>query len=259
MSSPRVAYLAPFLLLACGAPRAVEAIDPPREPAPPSWSAVGASARGRPILARTRGHGPRRVYVIAGIHGDERPAVENARRLALLFDSDLPTGVAARLVLDANPDGTAARTRGNARGVDLNRNWPARNFEPARRHGPAPLSEPETAAVHADLVRFDPGLVIVLHAARRGPFVNFDGPAQAHAQAFAAAAAALDPRWRVVADVGYPTPGSLGSWLGIDAGVPILTVELPRSEEAEAVWPALRAGVLAALARAPAAAARPRD
>ena len=29
------------------------------------------------------------------------------------------------------------------------------------------------------------------------------------------------------ADIGYPTPGSLGSWLGVDRGLPVLTIELP--------------------------------
>ena len=33
--------------------------------------------------------------------------------------------------------------------------------------------------------------------------------------------------WPVRPQIGYPTPGSLGSWLGIDRGIPILTLELP--------------------------------
>jgi hypothetical protein len=33
--------------------------------------------------------------------------------------------------------------------------------------------------------------------------------------------------WPVRTNIGYPTPGSLGSWLGIDRGLPVLTLELP--------------------------------
>lgn len=236
--------LLPLLLVACAAPER-EASVPPAPKA--GWATIGTSVEGRPLLAKTRGSGPRRVYLVAGIHGDERPAVENAGRLSVLVDTDLPPGVTVRLVEDVNPDGTLAGTRGNARGVDLNRNWPAANFTPHRTRGRAPLSEPEAAALHADLERFDPTLVVVLHAARRGPFINYDGPARGVATRFVEGAEAVDERWHVVADMGYATPGSLGSWVGDDDEIPILTVELRRDDSADEAWPALRAGLIAVL------------
>jgi protein MpaA len=52
--------------------------------------------------------------------------------------------------------------------------------------------------------------------------VNYDGPAAAWAKAVAAACG-----WPARGDIGYPTPGSLGSWLGVDRGLPVLTLELP--------------------------------
>lgn len=251
--SPTRALLALLLLLATAC-RATDvgvgtAEDRPLSlpPPAPGWTSIGASVEGRPLLAKTRGAGPWRVYLIAGIHGDERPAVENADRLGLLVETDLGPGVTVRLVRDVNPDGTLTGRRRNVNGVDLNRNWPASNFRPHASRGRRPLSEPEAAAVHTDLLRFDPDLVLALHAARNGPFVNFDGPAREPAEHFVAAAGEHDPRWRVVADMGYATPGSLGSWVGVDGGVPILTVELERGMPAEEAWPALRAGVLAAL------------
>lgn len=233
------------LLAACAAPerQASVPVAPPAE-----WTTIGRSVEGRPLRARTCGSGEQRVYLVGSIHGDERPAIENAGRLAALVDSGLPAGVTVRLVEDVNPDGTEAGTRGNARGVDLNRNWPARSFTPHATRGAAPLSEPEAGALHADLQRFDPSLVVVLHAARRGPFVNYDGPAQGVAARFAEAAAAQDDRWHVVPDMGYATPGSLGSWVGDDDGIPILTIELRRDDAADEAWPGLRAGLLAVLA-----------
>jgi protein MpaA len=52
--------------------------------------------------------------------------------------------------------------------------------------------------------------------------VNYDGPAEAWARAVAAACG-----WPARGEIGYPTPGSLGSWLGVDRGLPVLTLELP--------------------------------
>src|SRR5690606_794335 len=144
---------------------------------------IGSSREGRELLARTHGHGPARVYWIGGIHGDEpEGGCELDVLLTLLADPAVRAGHTVRVLLDANPDRTAAGTRGNARGVDLNRNLPARSFEPSRRHGPAALSEPETRALWEDLERFAPELVVVQHSAGRGPFVNFDGPAELHAR-----------------------------------------------------------------------------
>jgi protein MpaA len=61
---------------------------------------------------------------------------------------------------------------------------------------------------------------VAVHA----PFacVNYDGPAAAWAAAVAAACG-----WPARSDIGYPTPGSFGSWMGLDGGLPVLTLELP--------------------------------
>lgn len=205
--------------------------------APVSWQAIGESAQGRPVRATDLGLGGRRVALIAGIHGDEQEGLRHLPEVIELL-RDAPWNV--RLIEDASPDGTAARSRNTASGVDPNRNWPADNFRPSPRTGPRALSEPEIAAVHADLVRTEPELVIVLHSARSGPFVNFDGPAEAEAALFRAGAG--DP-WRVQASMGYPTPGSLGSWMGIDSGVPILTIEFQRGSGPEETGPALLGGL----------------
>ena len=209
---------------------------------------IGRSVDDAPIVAEDHGRGRQRVYVIGLIHGNEPEgyaALDEVRRVL----REHP-GVRSRLVPSMNPDGHAAGTRGNARGVDLNRNWPASNFTPAEDRGPAPLSEPETEAVLADLMRFNPDVLIVLHSIRRGgPFVNFDGPETAErlSRAFVDAAHRLDPRWRVVPSMGYATPGSLGTFAGVDLRIPTLTVEFERGHDPEEARRALSAGLDAVL------------
>jgi murein peptide amidase A len=217
------------------------------------WVPIGESVEGRVIEAATLGHGPLRVYIIGAIHGDEAEGLVAIDPLAHDLDSaPLASLATTRMVRNMNPDGTAAAMRGNARGIDLNRNWPAANFVPRRRFGTEPLSEPETAAVHADLQNFDPHVIVVFHSARTDPFVNFDGPAGELAAAFAAAASlavcpTIERAWRIIPAMTYPTPGSLGTYMGVDGGVPILTIEFRRGQDAESVLPAARAGVEAVI------------
>lgn len=234
--------LASLVLVAvgCAAPRttATVAATPAEDR---GWEVIGTSAEGRPVRARSLGRGERRVALIAGIHGDETEGLRHVDELVrLCAEAD----VRVRLFEDISPDGTARGTRHTASGVDPNRNWPAKNFSPAESRGPRPLSEPEVAAAHADLVRFAPELVLVLHSTKRGPFVNFDGPARELAEVFARAAG---PPWKVVADMGYATPGSFGSWMGVDRGVPTLTVELQRGAPETASGPALARAIPAVI------------
>ncbi len=232
----------------CSAPSAYRtaASLPATEPLAPAWQTLGESRGGRPIRAlsiegnRGGALGPR-VALIAGIHGNER---EGARHLAELLKPLATYDGTIRVYEDVNPDGTSRGARFTSKGVDPNRNWPAQNFLPARSRGPAPLSEPGVAAVHADLQRFDPELVIVLHSTSRGPFVNFDGPARQYAESFAHAAGTP---WTVQPSMGYPTPGSFGSWMGIDQGVPTLTIEFERGCPEVESRRALMAGVGAVL------------
>jgi len=195
---------------------------------------IGRSTLGRPIFAQRFGGGGAPLLVMGGIHGDE-PAtvdllVELCRRLGSklngkLGEGDFPLEVPALWLLPAaNPDGLAQNRKNSERDVDLNRNFPARSFATAHAPGyfpgPSPLSEPETQAIAALIAEEPIQGAVAVHA----PFacVNYDGPAAAWAEAVAAACG-----WPARGEIGYPTPGSLGSWLGIDRGLPVLTLELP--------------------------------
>jgi murein peptide amidase A len=81
-------------------------------------------------------------------------------------------------------------------------------------------SEPETRFVMTLVDSLRVGMIITLHAPLT--CVNHDGPAEAHARRLAGLMK-LPHR----SDIGYATPGSLGTWAGRERGIPILTVELP--------------------------------
>src|SRR5918997_1264449 len=82
---------------------------------------LGRSTRGREIRAFTLGSGRPRTLVVGCIHGDECAGSVVATRLLHVRP---PTRGSITVVPDLNPDGHAARRRSNARGVDLNRNFP---------------------------------------------------------------------------------------------------------------------------------------
>jgi protein MpaA len=194
----------------------------------PFAQVIGHSTEGRPIRIGRFGPGtsPAALLLVAGVHGDEGSSVEAVADLVeRLATGDLVAPQPFWLIPVLNPDGLARGQKNSARNVDLNRNFAARNFSVAHEAGyfpgETPLSEPETRAL-ADFLDGQPAIdrAVAVHA----PFacVNFDGPAADWAAAVSRACG-----WPVQADIGYPTPGSLGSWLGYDRGWPILTLELP--------------------------------
>jgi hypothetical protein len=122
---------------------------------------IGRSVQGRPILGIRVGHGPRMVVVAGAIHGSEANTAVLVEDLAArLVDKveSLPRDASLFLVPRLNPDGLAKRSRYNAHGFDLNRNWDTNNRQsnpagapgdPPIVGGPSPFSEPETAAFSA--------------------------------------------------------------------------------------------------------------
>jgi protein MpaA len=177
-----------------------------------------------------RPSGDCRLLVFAGIHGEEPETTYALSRALRQVPDPLPH---AAVVLAANPDGLIRGTRGNARGVDLNRNFPARNWAPAPithrstledpsdvllSPGNAPGSEPEVQALLALIGELKPRAVVALHA----PLACID---DAHDTALGRRLAA-STGMPLVQDVGYPTPGSFGSW-GTAHGVPVVTYEFP--------------------------------
>ena len=109
---------------------------------------LGYSTDGRPIRLTERvGARPgRAVLVVGAIHGTEPAGISVTR---LLLSGPAPRSGTLWILQDINPDGRAAGARGNARGVDLNRNFPSQ-WRPIglggdpQYAGPRPLSERES-------------------------------------------------------------------------------------------------------------------
>jgi protein MpaA len=217
------------------------ALAPPPPAAVPAddITLAGHSVEGRPIQARILGHGPRTVLIMATIHGDEAAGTPLLEDLAseLASRPELLAGRRAVLVPVVNPDGFADDRRANARGVDLNRDFPASN----RRAPEATEHQPETRALLDLIDTHDPALIVSVHG--WVGLVDWDGPGESVATAMGSACGL--PAKQLGA-----RPGSLGSFLGKDAGVPVITLELPYSAQTldrQALWRQFGPALLVAL------------
>jgi protein MpaA len=185
------------------------------------------------------------VLFIGGIHGDEAEGSYTTAELPAAFTrAGLSDRVTLTIIEDANPDGRAAKTRGNANGVDINRNFPASNFDPAApANGGKPLTQPETRAVYDLIEGTSPDLVIVVHSWQDKQFINYDGPARDIAERFAATSGLP-----VTASNEFATtPGSLGSYAGRDRKRPLLTIEFRKESDPKSDWELVRGALLEAI------------
>lgn len=190
---------------------------------------LGTSVNGRPIEALVHGAGDVHVLILATIHGDEwagTPLLETTSAMISEggFGSELLDGRTITLVPIVNPDGFAARRRGNVNGVDLNRNFAADNRQDRERFGAAAESEPEAEAiarvVDGTVLGQRPDMIVSIH--QPVAVVDWDGPAPAADVARRMGMACDLPARRIGS-----RPGSLGSWAGETLGIPTITFELP--------------------------------
>lgn len=128
---------------------------------------IGHSVDGRAIRPVVLGSpaAAHRVLVVGCIHGNETAGIAIVHRLIAV---GAPPGTEIVAVASVNPDGCRRGTRQNARGVDLNRNFPS-NWERLGRYGsfqysgPRPLSEPESRYAVALIEQLQPQITIWFH------------------------------------------------------------------------------------------------
>jgi len=171
-----------------------------------------------------------KLLIMAGIHGDEPESVVLLSEVLRYIN---PDELKNAVILCANPDGTLRGTRANANGIDLNRNFSASNWKPesvyyrnskdedrdiALSPGSKPASEPETKALIDIIEKVDPKYLMSIHA----PLACIEDPKNTALSKWISENTNLP----LVQDIGYLTPGSMGSWAA-DKNIPIITFELP--------------------------------
>ena len=172
-----------------------------------------------------------KLLVMAGIHGEEPETTFLLSRVLRAFDEPFES---IAFILCANPDGVSLGTRGNANGVDLNRNFKTQNFSTEKvgsrsilealrdtllSPGAFAESEPETQALVALIEKLKPASVLAMHA----PMGCVDAPQKT--TLVEGVMETFNLPW--LPDIGYKTPGSFGTWCG-DRGLECVTLELPR-------------------------------
>ena len=212
---------------------------------------VGKSVGGRAIRMHIFGSGGPTTFIFAGLHGDEGISEFVALHMIehLLGDSAPYASARVAVLPSANPDGLLAGTRVNANAVDCNRNFPAANWKPQAKGaryspGKSPGSEPETRALVEAIGILKPDAIVSIHSTSTfEPCNNYDGPAADLAKLMAP-----HNGYPPKGSVGYPTPGSFGTWAGVERKIPTITLELPHKTRAQKLWPGNRDALLALIA-----------
>lgn len=209
-------------------------------------------------MERLRGQNP--ILLMGGIHGDEPEGVRLAEDTLVWLkgrassDTDYSGDRACApwiLIPCLNVDGIARKSRVNSRGVDLNRNYPSKDWSAvttlgsttdASRYFPGPSagSEPEIQGVVELIEKYEPRLIVHCHSWK--PCIVGTG-----------AAAKLDSErlaqssgYELVEDIGYPTPGSLGSYGWHDKQIPVICIEEQDGlKDLAQIWPRFRKGMTA--------------
>lgn len=187
------------------------------------------SAEGRPIYHYEKlsvEKDAKKILVFSLIHGDETPAGTVGRYWMERLQGIAPRN-SWRVIPVLNPDGVKYKTRTNANKIDINRNFPTKDWSaaavenwkrttkenPRRFPGKEAASEPETKCAVHHLEEFKPDFVVSVHTPLK--VLDFDGPKVS------------PPKfdylpWRSLGSY----PGSLGRYMWLERRTPVLTMEL---------------------------------
>lgn len=186
------------------------------------------------------------VLCLGGVHGDEIEGVSLAWSLWDEFNKNFPFKIQLILIPEMNPDGVLYKTRVNANGVDLNRNlptndWNAQTLNPRYPPGPFAGSEPETQAFLKLWEAIPFRFVFSLHS--WNPLINTNGPCTEVANILHEhLGSPIEP------SMGYPTPGALGTFSGLEKNVGTITLEIQRGLKNDQVIQQYQPAMLAAFA-----------
>lgn len=207
------------------------------------------SVKKDPLIYTTYGdtESENRYLIMCGVHGDEITPIKFCFDILENINEEIKDSliVIAPIV---NPDSFLKKkpTRTNENGVDVNRNFPTKNWnkfalkkwkrryrsDKRRYPGHECNSEPETKFQVSLINKFKPNYIISVHAPLT--LIDYDGPVYNHngeihsAKKFLKEMAKKANHYRIK---DYPVfPGSLGNYSGYERKIPTLTIELPSSD-----------------------------
>ena len=168
------------------------------------------------------------ILIVGVVHGDE-PQGEYLinKYLGEVEDSGM------LFIPSLNPDGKDKGTRVNSNGVDINRNFPTKNWELSDKDnyygGDFPASEIETRFLLDVIEEYNPRLILTLHTPYK--IVNYDGPAKEISEKISKIIG-----YPVEESIGYPTPGSFGTYAGVERNIPTITLEMDEDEDLDILY-----------------------
>lgn len=171
------------------------------------------------------------ILVVGVVHGDEPQGEDLINRYLAANESDM------LFIPSLNPDGKQLGRRTNSNGVDINRNFPTKNWELTEKDnyfgGESPASEIETKFLINVIEEYKPKLILTLHTPYK--IVNYDGPAKEVSEKISEII-----NYPVEESIGYPTPGSFGTYAGVEKNIPTITLEMDEEEDINSLYPKVK-------------------
>ena len=162
-----------------------------------------------------------KVFVIGVFHGDEPQG-------KYLIENYLAQKATTNILFIPclNEFGLKNNIRTNSNGVDLNRNFPTKNWKLTEKNeffgGTSPASEDETKFIINLIEKYNPEVILTLHAPYK--IVNYDGYTEKYTLLLEKISKTMN--YPLEPSIGYPTPGSFGTWAGVEKGILTITLEL---------------------------------
>ena len=211
------------------------------------WNTLTKSAGNRaiPFKVMTGKNNNKNIFLIGGVHGNETEGVQFMFDFCTEFalnNNESPFEHNLILIPVLNPDGLFNARRTNDNKVDLNRNMPTKDWTKEHTEekffpGIEAGSEPETKGLISLIEQYTPDYIVSFHSWK--PLINYNGPAKKFAENIY-----NKLPMEIVDDIGYPTPGSLGTWAGFERKIPTITLEFERGLNLDQIYPISKEAIL---------------